>query len=119
MGKELAKSLLIRGASVTIAARRILQLEEAKRDLEPFTCKGAKLEIVSVDVTDADSCVRMLEEAERRQSAATDCVICCAGAAVPGFFHEQDPKTFASQIALNYLGAVNSIHVRLIYERYC
>ena len=117
LGKELARILLERGAMVTIAARRIIQLEEAQRELEASANapKGTagRIRIISVDVTDPASCLALIGRAEEAQGQAIDCLFCCAGAATPGFFHEQSPRVLADQINLNYLGAVNCIHVRL------
>ena len=112
LGKEVARQLVQQGASVTLVARRKAQLEEAKAEIQSSSaCKGARVEIVPADVTDAAATEQMIAEAERLQSAPVDCVFCCAGAAVPGFFVEQSPAIFAEQMTLNYLGAVNTVHV--------
>jgi NAD(P)-dependent dehydrogenase (short-subunit alcohol dehydrogenase family) len=111
LGKEIARQLLSQGASVTIIARRLEQLKEAKAELQSSECKGSRLEIVSADVTDVKSSESMLKEAESLQKSPVDYVFCCAGAAIPGFFVEQDPSVFAKQMNLNYLGAINTIHV--------
>jgi 3-dehydrosphinganine reductase len=110
LGKEVAKCLLSKGASVTIAARRKNVLDEAKSELLEFTSKEASLEVVTADVTDQESARNMVAEAERLQDHVVDCVFCCAGAATPGFFIEQSPEIFAKQMQLNYLGVINSIH---------
>lgn len=113
LGKETARLLLEKGASVTIVARREAVLEEAKRELQHSIVKGASIHTVSADVTDPKSSERMLQESERRQNSPVDCVICCAGASHPGFFTDQDPEIFRKEMELNYLGAVNTILVGL------
>lgn len=112
LGKELARLLLKRGARVTIVARRMTQLEETKAELTREDPQlGSKLFVLSVDVTNSDECVRMVEEAEAMQKGPIDAIFCCAGAALPGFFLDQNPQILRDQMALNYLGAVNAIHV--------
>lgn len=112
LGKELARLLLKRGARVTIVARRMTQLEETKTELiKEDPQLESRLFVLSVDVTNSDECVRMVEEAEKLQKVPINTIFCCAGAAVPGFFLDQTPQILKDQMALNYLGAVNSIHV--------
>lgn len=112
----MAKLLLLKGASVTIAARRLPQLKEVRLELELFIQKGQKLAIAQVDVTDGDSAKNLIVEAEKVQGRSIDDVICCAGAAVPGFFVDQSPKVFAQQMNLNYQGTVNIVHVSIPYD---
>lgn len=87
-------------------------LESTKNELlSEMSKNGGSLEYVVADVTCVDDTVRMVVEAEEKQgSKPVEVLFCCAGAAIPGFFIEQDPSLFEDQIKLNYLGTVNATH---------
>jgi short-subunit dehydrogenase len=42
-------------------------------------------------------------------SGPIDVLICNAGSAQPGYFHDQDVEIFASAMKLNYMGIVNTV----------
>lgn len=108
LGKAIAKQLLSESCKVTIVARRQEVLDEAMKELKAIS---KDITTISADVTDHKSAEQMIDKAAELQGSTIDGLFCCAGAAEPGFFVEQEPTVFERGMRLNYLGAVNCAQV--------
>ncbi len=102
IGLAIAKEAVNRGARVSLIARRRGPLEAAARWLGPTT------EWATADVGDRDA----VDAATTTVVAANgpcDVLISNAGYSLPGRFWELPEDEFATEMRVNYLGAVHSV----------
>jgi len=108
IGKEVARQALRSGAAaVTLVARKVSVLAEAKAELEKTAVAGQAVLIASIDVGAGEEPV--VEAFERLVKAAgmpVDVLVNCAGTSTPGMFEDLDPGTFDHLMRVNYLGSV-------------
>lgn len=113
LGLEIARQLCEMGADVTILARREQVLIESCDSIKCFLGKTpfiGQIKYLVGDVTDYDTIKNIMASAHDQMGRQVDDLFCCAGAAFPGLFIDQDPKIFADQMNLNYMGVVNAVH---------
>ncbi|EFJ49321.1 hypothetical protein VOLCADRAFT_90131 [Volvox carteri f. nagariensis] len=70
---------------------------------------GSKVMYRKLDVTDAAQVLETLAAAVQ-DLGPVDLLICNAGAAHLGYFHENDLETFRQQMELNFFGVLNVVH---------
>ncbi|KAG2494260.1 hypothetical protein HYH03_007615 [Edaphochlamys debaryana] len=112
IGLALAEEFVKQKANVTILARNEERLKAAKEQLEGVARKlgsGSKVAYVSADVTDAAK-VRTALEAAVAEGGPVDVLVCNAGTARPGYFHDMDLSVFQQQMQINYFGVLNVVH---------
>uniref|UniRef100_A0A7S4DR54 Uncharacterized protein n=1 Tax=Lotharella globosa TaxID=91324 RepID=A0A7S4DR54_9EUKA len=129
IGRSLAEAFVKTGAHVTIMARTIPKLQAAVKELKTVSVDSSqKIGFISVDVTDAKGVKRAISTCDKVVSvdASSPYVAKCihilfvqelpitylvtsAGQAWPGYFLEQDVKTFQKHMDLNYYGTLHAI----------
>lgn len=105
IGLELSRQLAASGASVSIFARSIPQLEKALdiiREVSP-----RQHNIYPTNVSDPDQVFRSVEQV-LGNSGIPDLVINSAGVVHPGYASELDLETYHWMMDVNYFGAVNT-----------
>jgi 3-dehydrosphinganine reductase len=100
IGFAAAQRLLRAGAEVTLVARRVSALDEAKAKLG-----GARVHTLSLDVSREDDVIEKV--AAHLAAHPTDVLMNNAGVVMPGRFLELDSKHFREMMDINYFGAVN------------
>jgi NAD(P)-dependent dehydrogenase (short-subunit alcohol dehydrogenase family) len=98
------------GAKVSIVARDLKKLDDAKKEIEAAR-KHQKdpVFIYSCDVTDFEKTKKAIEEANKFHGTVVNHLICAAGLCVPGYFIEQDVSIFRKMMDLNYFGVLHTI----------
>ncbi|PNH04648.1 3-ketodihydrosphingosine reductase [Tetrabaena socialis] len=112
IGMALAQEVVKRKGNVTIVARTVARLIDAKTQLEEQAQKlgtGSRIACQAVDVTDA-AAVREALALAVRELGPVDLLICNAGSAKLGYFHELDLATFSQQMQVNYFGVLHVVH---------
>lgn len=101
IGLAVAREASLRGARVSLIARRSELLEAAADEL------GNDTRWESADVADRSA---VLEAVSRLTEAHGPCdiLVANAGYSRPGRFWDLDPDEFGDEMAVNYLGAVNA-----------
>jgi short-subunit dehydrogenase len=118
IGLAIAKecSLLPQVKRITLIARNLDKLKEAKASLEA-SCSGVEIQVISACVTDA---TQMSTVALSVKMEETTYLLPCAGVSHPGYFTELSPQVFEDQIKLNYLGTVFTVKAFLpLMKRGC
>ncbi len=100
IGYAAAERLLKAGAEVTLVARRLPALEEARKKLG-----GKNVHVLSLDVSREDDVAEKV--AAHLAAHPTDVLMNNAGIVMPGRFLELEPKHFRDMMDINYFGAVN------------
>src|SRR5215469_5710768 len=107
IGRSGAEELAAGGATVVVSGRRADQLEEV---CAAIAAKGGKAEAMALDVTDAGAVAATGAEILRR-FGRVDILVNSAGMNVPQrFFRNLTPESFASVVAANLQGTLNTIH---------
>jgi 3-dehydrosphinganine reductase len=104
-GIGLATARLAAGARISLIARRPDVLADAADSLRR---SGATVAVAAADVADAaevDVAVATFVDA----LGPVDALVCSAGQARPGYFHELDPALFRKMMDVNYFGTVNAV----------
>ena len=104
IGKELASILLSHGASVTLIARNEEQLASAAKELSsgiPGEMDNARVNVYSVDCSDAQQVERMADHVESH-FGAVDILVNCCGNAIGGYFEQMDSSLFQTQMQSNF-----------------
>ncbi|GFR48612.1 hypothetical protein Agub_g10523, partial [Astrephomene gubernaculifera] len=112
IGLALAVEAVRCKSNVTIIARTEARLQAAKAQLEDEARKkgtDSRVAYQAVDVTDAAK-VREALAAAVREMGPVDVLICNAGNAHLGYFHETELEVFHRQMQLNYFGVLNVVH---------
>ncbi|MDP2307211.1 MAG: SDR family oxidoreductase [Pseudomonadota bacterium] len=101
IGYAAAERLLKAGAEVTLVARRVSALDEAKAKLGG----SSRVHTLSLDVSREDD---VMERVAAHLSAhPADVLMNNAGVVMPGRFLELESKHFREMMDINYFGAVN------------
>ncbi|OQS04248.1 3-ketodihydrosphingosine reductase, partial [Thraustotheca clavata] len=111
LGLATAKKYAKAGAKVTIIARSMDALEKAKAEIQAIAKHPVFIQ--SCDVTNFESVQKAVAAANTFHNRVTDHVVCCAGAAMPGYFFEQDISIFRKEMDLNYFGVVHATKAAL------
>uniref|UniRef100_L7M6G6 3-dehydrosphinganine reductase n=1 Tax=Rhipicephalus pulchellus TaxID=72859 RepID=L7M6G6_RHIPC len=112
IGRALARAAVRRGANVTLIARNLDRLEEAKIELlEEASSPEQAVHTLSADLTSGDTgeavLARGLEEAEQ-VCGPVDYLVNCAGSAISLRFDETPLVEFRRMMEVNYLSAVHA-----------
>lgn len=105
LGLEIARQLMARGSLVTLLARDQTRLKAAVELLRRET-PDARVDILGVDVRDADAVERVISDLGRT-SGHLDTVINSAGVLVEGHFERLRPEDFRAVMDINLHGTVN------------
>eukprot|EP00581_Thalassiosira_minuscula_P014629 CAMPEP_0183716730 /NCGR_PEP_ID=MMETSP0737-20130205/10519_1 /TAXON_ID=385413 /ORGANISM="Thalassiosira miniscula, Strain CCMP1093" /LENGTH=423 /DNA_ID=CAMNT_0025946027 /DNA_START=48 /DNA_END=1319 /DNA_ORIENTATION=- len=110
---------------ITLVARKEGQLNEAKKQVEEASSKGATtVRIVSVDVTNFEALEKSVaklcgnnndDDTAKAAPGPPTLLFNCAGYSVPLAFEDLTPSTFAGQVNVNYLGSVHVVKAFLPY----
>ncbi|EPZ31112.1 NAD(P)-binding domain-containing protein [Rozella allomycis CSF55] len=112
LGFSIAKLLVQQGANVTIIARRLDLLEQAKTQLEKHAdLSKTKILTLSADVSKHQNIAAAISLAESEIGQSVDYIFTCAGYSRPGLFLDIEPFEFENGMKINYLGTVNAIRV--------
>lgn len=112
IGKELARLLVVGGASVTIVARNEKKLSDAAKELAPpdeSRATAARVNTASCDCSDPEAVEKMIDEVESL-FGPIDILVNSAGSAVGGYFEEMEPSTFQRMMNLNYFVQLYPTH---------
>ncbi|KAH6927369.1 hypothetical protein HPB50_002330 [Hyalomma asiaticum] len=112
IGRALALAAVRRGANVTLIARNLDRLEEAKLELlEEASSPEQAIHTLSVDLTNGMAgeavLARGIEEAEQ-VCGPVDYLVNCAGSAISLRFDETPLIEFQRMMEVNYLSAVHA-----------
>lgn len=116
MGREIARLLSARGASLILVARTASNLESALEYAKKYAKNPStqRFTYISADVTSESENSRILDEAtEWNNGKMPEIVWCVAGSAVPGLFIETKTETLRKQMDLNYFAAAYLAHKTL------
>eukprot|EP00743_Colponemidia_sp_Colp-15_P005524 GILK01005941.1.p1 GENE.GILK01005941.1~~GILK01005941.1.p1 ORF type:complete len:343 (+),score=35.47 GILK01005941.1:29-1030(+) len=108
LGRAFASLCASSGANVTIVARDLAALEEAKTEILSHAKGQVKVLALSANVTDEASIASAVATSEQT-FGPIDILVTCAGAAKPGYITEQPSSLFRSQMDLNYFGVVHTV----------
>jgi len=97
IGLEVARTLLSKGAKITLMARERKRLESASSEL-------GSSELISVDVSDTAS----VSDAFSVISGGIDILVNCAGIAHPGRFQDLDRQVLRRTVEVNLIGTMNA-----------
>jgi 3-dehydrosphinganine reductase len=109
IGLALAKHLASLGSNVWIMARRLDQLEIARKEIE-----GARKSLdqivgtLSIDISNREQVFSALADFTQ-QNGTPDYLANCAGITYPGLFEDISPEIFDQMMNVNVLGTVNVI----------
>ncbi|KAJ0620655.1 putative 3-dehydrosphinganine reductase [Helianthus annuus] len=106
IGLALARQAAAEGARVTILARDLNKLEEAKNSIQLST--GVEVDIVSADVCDFEA----VKEAVK-SVGPIDVLVCNHGVFVAQEIVNQEMKDIRSMINVNFIGTVNLVKAAL------
>jgi NAD(P)-dependent dehydrogenase (short-subunit alcohol dehydrogenase family) len=107
IGAEIARSLAVAGARVTLAGRRMEPLEAVRAQLP-----GTGHRCVSLDVTDASAVTQAIAAAET-ETGPLDILVTGAGAAPSAPLARTDDALWAQVLAVNLTGAFNCIRAAM------
>ncbi|XP_037518761.1 3-ketodihydrosphingosine reductase [Rhipicephalus sanguineus] len=112
IGRALARAAVQRGANVTLIARNLDRLEEAKIELlEKTSSPEQAVHTLSADLTKGEAgeavLARGIEEAEQ-VCGPVDYLVNCAGSAISLRFDETPLVEFQHMMEVNYLSAVHT-----------
>ena len=104
IGKALAIKAAQMGARVTLLARDVKKLEDAKSEIQAMAKE--QVEIVSVDVSGSFEDVEKAIKKAVEQQGPVDVLVNSAGTATAAPFDETQPEEFERLMRINYLGSV-------------
>ena len=111
IGLALARLLLEYGANVSLLARDLSKLEHAREQLLA-SYENASVEILSADVSDADSLSMVFDDYLKKQGVP-DILINSAGVARPGYVEELPLEVYRWTMDIDYHGTVNTTKLLL------
>jgi 3-dehydrosphinganine reductase len=107
IGKALAKEILSSGGEVTLCARDVEKLNQAKVDLlQGCPIDEGKIKLLSLDITNWELVAQQIPEFIS-MNGVPDMLINCAGAAHPGEFLDLDIQIFHWLMDTNFYGTVH------------
>ena len=111
IGLELAKEYIRRGANVTIVARNITRLREAKAELDALSSSLSTTSPSQVNVISCDTSQGYAKVVEAFQPAIAkygdvDVLVNCAGISISGEFDQLPAEQFEKMLQVNVLGSV-------------
>lgn len=109
IGMALAKDLFLRGAKLTLGARRIDQLERLKTDLG-----GSEILCIETDVTLETDCQRLIDLTVKRYGRI-DILINNAGISMRALFKDMDLEVMRRLMNVNFYGTVYCTKFALPY----
>jgi short-subunit dehydrogenase len=110
IGRELAHQLAAQGAWLSLAARNVKRLEEAKAECE---ARGGKAIAVQTDVTISNQCADLIRRTVE-EYGRVDALVNNAGITMWAKFDEVDDLSIFEQIMrVNYLGSMYCTHFAL------
>jgi short-subunit dehydrogenase len=109
IGRALAKDFFLRGAKLTLGARRIDQLEELKTDLG-----GSEILCIETDVTQETDCQRLIDRTVERYGRI-DILINNAGISMRALFKDMDLEVMRRLMNVNFYGTVYCTKFALPY----
>eukprot|EP01132_Coremiostelium_polycephalum_P007634 gene7634-9391_t len=102
IGKELVFLLLQeKCATVSVLSRSIQKLNDVKDEAKKY----GEIDVYSCDVTNKENVKRTFKDIIAK-NGKIDCLINCAGLAIPGYFIEQDNDIFEKTMQLDYFGSL-------------
>lgn len=133
IGLSIARDCVQRGfQQVTIVARNVERLEEAKKSLQELAKKNNKdtkkkttieIQALSVDVSDPAALLKVANkifenyDASEKNKTTTNkfatYLFCCAGTTYPEYFENVPAATFASIVNTNQLGVIYAVQAFL------
>lgn len=108
LGLALAELLAARGARLTVVARDVGALREAKRRVDAASPDAEECCALSADVTDHDALRGALARAEERQGPVF-CVVPCAGASLPGYWGAQPLDEHRRAMEIDYFSVLATL----------
>ncbi|CAG9537622.1 unnamed protein product [Cercopithifilaria johnstoni] len=109
IGKAIARALIRRGCSVSLAARNVKHLELVCKELNALAKSkknGAVAKYYSVDVTSSYSVLKAVVEEAENELGVINILVNNAGYALQGAFDSIDISVYEEQMCLNFLSAV-------------
>lgn len=103
LGRECAASALREGANLVLAARTADRLAALATELDP---SGERIAVQATDITDAESCSALVEEATRRFGEVHGLVQVAAYENVWGGLHATDFEHWRRAYETNVIGAL-------------
>ena len=95
------------GANVTLIARNMKKLEDAKKKVEEAMGSSKnKCHIISLDTSSSQEAVTKALVAIPNPNGDVDILINCAGTSIAGTFQETDPNEFNRMFNTNVMGSV-------------
>lgn len=114
IGLAVAKLYAARGDKVSLLARHLERLEQARAEIAALPgIDGSNLQIASVDVASAAETSSAIERCEA-SFGPCDILIASAGVVEPRAFDAMPASVFDEQISINLLGTANA--VRAVYK---
>eukprot|EP00128_Syssomonas_multiformis_P007999 Colp12_sorted_trinity150504_noHs@19527 len=107
LGLAVAKKCAQAGAKVTIISRSERNLAAAKNEIQTAV-PGSSVFTFACDVSNFETMATAVQAAKGFHNQSVHTLICSAGLAYPGFFHEQDISVFRDEMNLNYFGCVHA-----------
>ncbi|MEL6438641.1 MAG: SDR family oxidoreductase [Cyanobacteria bacterium J06621_8] len=111
IGKALAKSLALQGASLTLIARDRQKLEQAQQEILEVA-PSSKVHLATADVAQQPAITNAIQQAIAKMGHP-ELLITSAGIAHPGHFEQLPLKIFERTMAINYFGTLYSIKAAL------
>lgn len=102
IGRACAEEFLRHGASVTLAARNVVALNELQQCIDP---RNEHTLVVETDVTDCDACRQMVNNTKER-FGRIDILMCNAGVSMRADFNDVDLSVMHRLMDVNYWGTV-------------
>ena len=109
MGLVTARMLREKNCSVTIIARNLDKLREAKEEVDAATpSSSGSLEIASADVSNREEIESVIKKCCEKHNNRVDVCIMSAGVSRPGKIEEVSTTMYENMININYLGSLYS-----------
>lgn len=112
IGLAIARLVLGMGDVVTLVARDMARLEDAKAQLISKGITAERIHLAAADVADHGVLQEAINASERA-FGAPNTVIASAGVVMPGLFGQQRATDFDRQIAVNLTGVANTVRLVL------
>jgi short-subunit dehydrogenase len=112
IGLSLARLVLQSGQAVSLVARDVAKLEDAKLRLIAEGAVAERIHLAGADVADEQGLRLAIRDCEQALGPV-DTMVASAGVVSPSLFHDQDGAEFDRQIAVNLTGVANTVRVVL------